>query len=91
MVALANQNLIQHDKKGALDILFKELTLRTGIAHEYAVTSPARGWRKFNRKNVHCIFPTHLNAEHTHEKQDVIHSTPFMKVSHYAFTLTDRP
>jgi len=88
MVALEFSGAIQSNKKGAFDLMLKDLAKATGIPHEYEVMSAARGARKFFRKKAMCVIPSSLHPPYF-ENYQVIHSEVFATARYMAFAHND--
>lgn len=84
VVALSHTSFIQHNKKGAIDFMLKDLSKKAGIIHQYEVTSHKRGERKFKVKTADCILPTEINNTFSHSSA-IIHSKPFASIDYFAF------
>lgn len=86
MIGLEIDGFIQHDQKGILDNMLKDLSMRSGIAHSYKVISFGRGDREFRTKKVDCLLPSSLSPIY-YQNAKVIHSEPFSEINYFAFTL----
>ena len=90
MVAMTTDQGITADKTGLLDIMIQAVADRSGISHDYQVTSPMRAKRKFLKKAAMCIFPRSLHVESFNQK-DVLNSSPFVIIKYFAFTRSNQP
>lgn len=87
MLALNSDGGFTFSKNGTYDYMLKSIEARSGIEHDYKVTSVARGKRKFRKNKMACIIPSN-SANDLSDAFDLIHSKPFVTINYHAVTLS---